>query len=112
MSLPALIQGCLEKNTKAQEQLYQLYASKLFSVCLKYSRNYAEAEDNLQDGFLIIFDKICASGRVRRLRTDLRIQPGHHCWQTQGVVPQCAGGGEIGLSEGSGMARLASLPAE
>ena len=58
MSLPTLIQGCLEKNTKAQEQLYQLYAGKLFSVCLKYSRNYAEAEDNLQDGFLIIFDKI------------------------------------------------------
>ena len=58
MSLPTLIQGCLEKNTKAQEQLYQLYAGRLFSVCLKYSRNYAEAEDNLQDGFLIIFDKI------------------------------------------------------
>lgn len=58
MALPALIQGCLEKNTKSQEQLYQLYAAKLFSVCLKYSRNYAEAEDNLQDGFLIIFDKI------------------------------------------------------
>jgi RNA polymerase sigma-70 factor (ECF subfamily) len=30
----------------------------MFSVCLKYSRNYAEAEDNLQDGFLIIFRKI------------------------------------------------------
>jgi len=30
----------------------------MFAVCLKYSRNYAEAEDNLQDGFLIIFDKI------------------------------------------------------
>ena len=58
MSLPILIQGWLEKNTKSQEQLYQLYAGKLFSVCLKYSRNYAEAEDNLQDGFLIIFDKI------------------------------------------------------
>lgn len=58
MSLSLLIQGCLEKNTKSQEQLYQLYASKLFSVCLKYSRNYAEAEDNLQDGFLLIFDKI------------------------------------------------------
>jgi RNA polymerase sigma-70 factor (ECF subfamily) len=25
---------------------------------LKYSRNYVEAEDNLQDGFLIIFNKI------------------------------------------------------
>jgi RNA polymerase sigma-70 factor (ECF subfamily) len=30
----------------------------LFAVCLKYSRSYAEAEDNLQDGFLIIFKKI------------------------------------------------------
>lgn len=30
----------------------------MFSLCLKYSRNRAEAEDNLQDAFLIIFDKI------------------------------------------------------
>jgi RNA polymerase sigma-70 factor (ECF subfamily) len=58
LSLSALIQGCLEKNTKSQAQLYQLYAAKLFSVCLKYSRNHAEAQDNLQDGFLIIFNKI------------------------------------------------------
>ena len=28
------------------------------SYCLKYSRNYAEAEDNLQDAFLTIFKKI------------------------------------------------------
>jgi len=27
-------------------------------ICLKYSRNYAEAEDNLQDAFLTIFKKI------------------------------------------------------
>ena len=58
MSLPILIQGCVEKNTKAQEQLYQLYAGKLFAVSLKYSKNYAEAQDNLQEGFLLIFDKI------------------------------------------------------
>jgi RNA polymerase sigma factor (sigma-70 family) len=58
LSLPILIQGCVEKNTKAQEQLYQLYAGKLFAVSLKYSKNYAEAQDNLQEGFLLIFDKI------------------------------------------------------
>lgn len=58
MSLPILIQGCLEKNAKSQSQLYQLYAAKLFAVALKYSRSYAEAQDNLQDGFLLIFDKI------------------------------------------------------
>jgi RNA polymerase sigma factor (sigma-70 family) len=58
LSLHTLIQGCIAKNTKSQEQLYQLYSGKLFAVCLKYSRNYVEAEDNLHDGFLLILDKI------------------------------------------------------
>jgi RNA polymerase sigma factor (sigma-70 family) len=58
LSLDILIQGCIDKNTKSQEQLYQLLSGKMFGVCLKYSRNYAEAEDNLQDGFLKLFDKI------------------------------------------------------
>lgn len=58
MNLEQLIYGCQKKDIKAQEQLYKLLASKLFSVCLKYSRNYTEAQDNLQDGFLIVFDKI------------------------------------------------------
>lgn len=58
MSLDQLIHDCKNNDTKAQEQLYRLFSSKLFAICLKYSRNYAEAEDNLQDGFLIVFDKI------------------------------------------------------
>ena len=58
MDLNQLINDCKNDNRKAQEQLYRLYSPKLFTVCLKYSRNYAEAQDHLQDGFLIIFDKI------------------------------------------------------
>ncbi|MDO1502244.1 RNA polymerase sigma factor [Winogradskyella maritima] len=58
MSLDQLIIDCKNENAAAQEQLYHRYASKLFSLCLKYSRNYAEAEDDLQDSFLIIFEKI------------------------------------------------------
>lgn len=58
MSLEQLICDCKKNDIKAQGQLYELLSPKLFSVCLKYSRNYAEAEDNLQDGFLIIFGKI------------------------------------------------------
>ncbi len=58
MSLDKLINDCKNKDAKAQEQLYKLYSSKLFAVCLKYSRNYVEAQDNLQDGFIIVFDKI------------------------------------------------------
>ncbi len=58
MSINQLILDCKKKDIKAQEQLYRLYSSKLFAVCLKYSRSYEEAQDNLQDGFLLIFDKI------------------------------------------------------
>ena len=58
MSLDQLIDNCKKNDTKAQSQLYKLFSSKLFSLCLKYSRNYAEAEDNLQDSFVTIFKKI------------------------------------------------------
>ncbi len=58
MSIEQLINDCKKNDSKAQEQLYKLYAPKLFSVCLKYSRNYTEAQDNLHDGFLLIFEKI------------------------------------------------------
>lgn len=58
MSLEQLIQKCKNNDTKAQGELYKLYSSKLFAICLKYSRDRAEAEDNLQDSFLTIFKKI------------------------------------------------------
>lgn len=58
MGLEQLIKDCQENSIKAQEQLYRLLAPKLFAVCLKYSRSRVDAEDNLQDGFLLIFKKI------------------------------------------------------
>ncbi|MDN3491641.1 RNA polymerase sigma factor [Winogradskyella bathintestinalis] len=58
MSLEKLIKKCINNDAQAQSQLYKLYASKLFSLCLKYSKNYAEAEDNLHDAFITIFSKI------------------------------------------------------
>lgn len=58
MVIEKLIDGCKEGNTKSQEQIYRLLAPKLFAVCLKYSKSYEEAQDNLQDGFLLIFEKI------------------------------------------------------
>lgn len=58
MGLEQIIYNCQRNDTAAQEQLYRLLAPKLFGVSLKYSRNYTEAEDNLQDGFILIFEKI------------------------------------------------------
>jgi RNA polymerase sigma factor (sigma-70 family) len=56
--LDTLINECKKGNTKAYEQIYRQLSPQLFAVCLKYSRSYEEAQDNLQDGFLLLFDKI------------------------------------------------------
>ena len=88
VSLERLIQKCCNNDTKAQSELYQLYASKLFSICLKYSRNYAEAEDNLQDAFVTIFNKISQynkkgsfEGWLKRITINTALQ----CYRKQGV---------------------------
>lgn len=58
MSLEKLINKCKQRDIRAQSEVYQLFAGKLFALCLKYSKNYQEAQDNLQDGFITIFNKI------------------------------------------------------
>ena len=58
MSLNRLIKQCANDDRKAQKEIYQLFAGKLFSICLKYSKNKQEAQDNFQDGFIVIFKKI------------------------------------------------------
>ena len=58
MTLEELIIQCKKQDATAQEALYKKYSNTLFSICLKYSPNYAEAQDNLQDSFLTIFKRI------------------------------------------------------
>ncbi len=58
MTLDELIIQCKKQDAKAQGELYQRYSGILFSICLRYSPNYKDAEDSLQDAFLTIFKKI------------------------------------------------------
>ncbi|WP_047246807.1 RNA polymerase sigma factor [Maribacter thermophilus] len=58
MPLEELIHKCKKGDRKAQEQLYKNYAGVLYGICLKYSRNKTEAEDNLHDSFMTIYHKI------------------------------------------------------
>lgn len=58
MNIQQLVEDCKKNKPKAQAQVYQLYAGKLYTACYKYSRNKQEAEDNLHDGFITIFNKI------------------------------------------------------
>jgi RNA polymerase sigma factor (sigma-70 family) len=57
LTLDELIHGCKRKDVKAQGELYNRYSGVLFSICLRYSPNKVEAEDNLQDAFITIFNK-------------------------------------------------------
>jgi len=56
--LDPLIKRCIEKDSRAQEELYRKYSKKLFLVCLKYTSCQTEAEDHLHDVFIEIFEKI------------------------------------------------------
>ncbi len=58
MDLDELIHKCQKGNRQAQAELYRRYSGVLFGMCLKYSRNKTEAEDNLHNRFMTIFDKI------------------------------------------------------
>jgi RNA polymerase sigma-70 factor (ECF subfamily) len=53
-----LIKGCIEKDIRAQKQLYERYAPLMMSVCLRYVRDRDIAQNLLQDGFVKLFDKI------------------------------------------------------
>jgi RNA polymerase sigma-70 factor (ECF subfamily) len=53
-----LIQGCIDGNRHSQSQLYELFAPKMFVVCLRYAMTREEAEEILQEGFLKVFEFI------------------------------------------------------
>ncbi len=53
-----LIKRCKKGQRQAQEELYRRYSRVLYAICLRYSRNKVEAEDNLHDSFMTIYEKI------------------------------------------------------
>jgi RNA polymerase sigma factor (sigma-70 family) len=61
-NLEETIKKCASGDRKAQTTLYNQFASKMYGVCLNYSKDAAEAEDNLQDGFIRVFTKISQFG--------------------------------------------------
>ena len=59
-TLEHIILGCIKANRDSQKQLYKLYYGMSMSICMRYSNNYTEAEEIVNDGFLKIFKKIDA----------------------------------------------------
>jgi RNA polymerase sigma factor, sigma-70 family len=76
-----LVEGCIDKNINAQKQLYELYAKKMLSVCIRYVCDEDDARDLLHDGFIRVFDKIVDyqgtgsfEGWIRRLFVNICLE--------------------------------------
>ena len=53
-----LIEGCRQKNRKAQKRLYELHAPVMFGVCMRYVKNRQDAEDVMIEGFFKVMTNI------------------------------------------------------
>ena len=58
MKIEELVHRCLSLDSEAQRELYDQHASRLFGVCRRYIRNYAEAEDVFQEVFINLFNNL------------------------------------------------------
>lgn len=53
-----LVNECVLGNAKAQRMLFDKFAPKMMTVCLRYAKDQTEAEDVLQEAFVKIFSKL------------------------------------------------------
>jgi RNA polymerase sigma factor (sigma-70 family) len=53
-----IIKGCKRNNTRCQHELFNMYAGRIMSVCLRYAVTTPDAEDMLQNAFVKIFNSI------------------------------------------------------
>ncbi|AQX08867.1 RNA polymerase sigma factor [Elizabethkingia ursingii] len=76
-----IIEQCQKNDRKAQELLYRRYSNVLFSICLRYSGNYENAQDVFQEGFILILKKITQysfsgsfEGWIKRVMVNLNLE--------------------------------------
>ncbi len=50
-----MIQSCLSGKRSSQNELYQLFAPRMFAVCLRYGKDRNEAQEIVQEGFIKVF---------------------------------------------------------
>ena len=76
-----LIEGCLKKDRRFQEEFYARYSSKMLAVCARYTRSTGEAEDILHEGFIKAYGKLnkfrgngSLEGWVRRIMVNTALE--------------------------------------
>lgn len=119
-----IIQGCLREDPQCQRLVFERYAGRLLTVCLRYARHPAEAEDILQEAFIKIFEHIgefqfkgSFEGWMRRIvvNTALKLYQRKQFTQEQTPLDQAPDPGEdpqvyAQLGEEELLALIARLP--
>lgn len=55
---PKLIKDCINRNRKAEYELYKVTYSYLMSICIRYTKNQDQAKEQLNMGFLKILNNL------------------------------------------------------
>lgn len=53
-----LVKSCIKNDRQAQKTLYNLYASNMLGLCYRYTKNFHDAEDILQEAFIKVFNNL------------------------------------------------------
>ena len=76
-----LIQLSIKGERYSQGRLYAMLAPKMFVICLRYSKSREEAEENLQEGFMKMFENLqqfkfagSFEGWVRKIMVNCALQ--------------------------------------
>lgn len=93
-SIEDLIAGCRAGNRKIQEMLYNKTAGTMFAICMRYSKNRAQAEDAMQNGYVKIFNNVqnfrkegSAEGWMKRIMVNSAIESYRSNLKVLNVVP-------------------------
>lgn len=88
-----LIKNCIAGIPSFQRMLYKRFASKMLTICMRYSSSREEAEDILQEGFIVVFDKLkqfkmegSFEGWVRKIMVNKAIEAYHHASRLQPLI--------------------------
>lgn len=55
-----LVEACLRNERTAQQQLYKLFAGKLFAVAVRYMKDREDAADVLQESFIKVYKNLAS----------------------------------------------------
>jgi len=53
-----IVEGCIQDDRKAQEQLYRSYYRAMMTLCLRYTKNESDAMEALNSGFYKVYKNI------------------------------------------------------